>query len=87
MLDYAALYGRDDMVRHLLGLGAEEVFPDLEQKHEHQTDHAFGWSPEIYELYLQALNDFRRIEIREEEEEDGNWELGTSHLLEHGRGP
>jgi len=74
MLDYAARYGRDDMVRHLLGLGAEEVFPDFEQEEQKHSCQSFGWSHETYELYLQALDDFRRIEIREEEDENGNKE-------------
>lgn len=73
MLHLAAYMGRDDMVRHLLENGAEEFYVDLEEEFErgntskdrNKTGQAYQFfmTYETYTKYIQALHDFRKIEI------------------------
>jgi ankyrin repeat protein len=84
MLHLAAYMGRDDMVRHLLENGAEEFYVDLEEEFERgntrsggnkdERGYQFFMTYETYTKYIQALHDFRKIEIVSEDTECGEVE-------------
>ncbi|KAH7155861.1 ankyrin repeat-containing domain protein [Dactylonectria estremocensis] len=69
MLGYAAYFGSDCIVRHLLRLGAIDLL--FECNHAPELGGP-GLPPQLYEQYMQVLEECGRIVMREDTSDDGS---------------
>jgi ankyrin repeat protein len=89
MLHYAACLGRDDMVRCLLGAGAEAFYVDLREELEREVENTgdfegqrLSLTYDTYNRYLRSLEYYGLVAIRAPDEEEGQngqevfWDAG-----------